>query len=162
MTVKLDKTGILSLFNNGERCESEILADLEHIIDSLTDIEFFTMLSDIYQTKKEVLKHLNKIVGFLKTSHELLEHFENKETLQVAYLKRQLDGRYTINIGSVFDSGYDNWFSTEATTERGAKQYFNIFKEIWFNDSIDSITKLDKLSDHDIYQLDDSEIQNYY
>jgi len=160
MKTKLDKTGILSLFNDGERCESETFVDLEHIVNSLTDIEFFTMILDIYQTKKEISKHLDKIVKFLKISYELLERYQKDQT--VAYLKRQLDGRYTINAGSVFDSGYDYWFSTEATTEKGAKQYFNIFKEIWFDNSIDSITKSEKLSDADIYQLDDSEIQNYY
>ena len=160
MKTKPDKTGILSLFKEGERCESEILADLEHIVNSLTDLELFTMLLDIYQTKKEISKHLDKIVKFLKISYELLERYQKDQT--VAYLKRQLDGRYTINAGSVFDSGYDYWFSTEAITEKGAKQYFNIFKEIWFDNSIDSITKAEKLSDADIYQLDDSEIQNYY
>ena len=160
MKTKPDKTGILSLFKEGERCESEILADLEHIVNSLTDLELFTMLLDIYQTKKEISKHLDKIVKFLKISWELLERYQKDQT--VAYLKRQLDGRYTINAGSVFDSGYDYWFSTEAITEKGAKQYFNIFKEIWFDNSIESITKSEKLSDADIYQLDDSEIQNYY
>ena len=160
MTVRLDKTGILSLFNDGKRCESEILADLEHIANSLTDLEFFTMLSDIYQTEKEISKHLDKIVRFLKTSYEHLERYQKNQ--EVTYLKQQLDGRYTINVGSVFDSGYDNWFSTEILNEKEARECFNIFKEIWFDNSIDSITKLDKLSDVDIYQLDNSEIQYYF
>ena len=156
MKTKLDKTGILSLFNDGKRCDSEILADLEHIINSLTDLEFFTILLNIYHTKKEISKHLDKVVRFLKTSYELLEQYQEGKT--IAYLKRQLDGRYTINVGSIYDSGYDNWFSTEATTEKGAKEYFNIFKGIWFC----CVFSFDKLSDVDIYQLDDLEIQNYY
>jgi len=160
MKIKLDKKGILSLFSDGERCKSEILADLEHIINSLSDLEFFTMLLDIYQSKKEISKHLDKVVKFLKISYELLERYQKDQT--VAYLKRQMDGRYTINTGLIHDSGYDIWFSTEATTEKGAKQYFNIFKEIWFRSDVFSLDKTDALSEIDIYQLDGSEIQNYY
>ena len=160
MKTNLDKTGVLSLFSDGERCDSEILADLEHIANSLTDLEFFTMLLDIYQTKKGISKHLGKIVNFLKNSYELIER--HQEGQKVAYLKRQMDGRYTINTGLIHDSGYDIWFSTEATTEKGAKQYFNIFKEIWFRSDVFSLDKTDALSEIDIYQLVGSEIQNYY
>ena len=160
MKTNLDKTGILSLFSDGERCDSEILADLEHIINSLSDLEFFTMLLDIYQTKKGISKHLGKIVNFLKNSYELLERYQDGQ--KVAYLKRQMDGRYTINVGSIYDSGYDAWFSTEATTEKRAREIFNIFKKIWFRKDVFSFDKTDALSDANIYQLDDSEIQDYY
>ncbi|MFX0183352.1 MAG: hypothetical protein ACFE95_09760 [Candidatus Hodarchaeota archaeon] len=81
---------------------------------------------------------------------------------EVAYLKKQSDGRCTINAGSIFDSGHDNWFSTEATTEEGAKEYFKHFVEIWFDYSMDSEDKQDKLNDMDIYSLESSEIQNYH
>lgn len=160
MKTKLDKTGILFLFNDEERCESEILADVEHVINSLGDLEFFTMLLDIYQTKRGISKYLDKIIKFLENSYELLERYQKNQ--KVAYLKRQLDSRYTINVGSVFDSDYDDWFSTEATTEQEAKEIFNIFKEIWFKNDVFSFDKMDVLNENDIYQLDESEIKNYY
>jgi hypothetical protein len=84
---------------------------------------------------------------------------------QIAYLKRQEDGRFTINSGLKGDSGYDTWYSTEASNEKQAKEYFEYFKEQWgklLDEKIDPMEFDDKLTDKDIYRLDESEMEEYY
>ena len=86
---------------------------------------------------------------------------EYKVGNQVAYLKRQSDGRYTINTGSRFDSGYDTWFHTEATSDSNARGIFRVFITTWFGSMDDNETRLDELSDYDIYTIDISEYDDY-
>ena len=88
-----------------------------------------------------------------------------KQENNVAYLKLQDDGVYTINAGNIYTSGNDVWFSTEATNEEEAIKIFDSFVNIWFNtpDMIsDYMTKEDIsihdiLNDNDIYLIDPSE-----
>ena len=78
---------------------------------------------------------------------------KSKRGTQIAYLKRQEDGRYTINAGTIHDSGYDTWFSTEATTVTQAKDIFKGFLKIWFSET-DTMEKFDELDDVDVYTID--------
>lgn len=71
---------------------------------------------------------------------------------QVAYLKRQEDGRYTINAGHKLD-GYDVWFSTEAISTAQARAYFKYFLKVWFSKTMDAEDKFDKLSERDLYTM---------
>ncbi len=80
----------------------------------------------------------------------------------VAYLKKQDDGRFTINAGHTWDSGWDMWFSSESVNEKQAKSEFkDIFIDLWFDPSIFIQDKLDLLHQYDIYTLDQSEIEDY-
>jgi len=88
----------------------------------------------------------------------IIEEYRHNDT--VAYLKEQNDGRYTINVGSKYDSGSDLWFSTEATNEESAKGWFREFLRVWFSDK-DYLDKIDELNDMDIYKLDSKEIEEY-
>ena len=58
---------------------------------------------------------------------------------KVAYLKRQYDGRYTINAGPATTGGCDEWFSLEATTLKGAQAYFRDFVNAYFNDEFSGL-----------------------
>lgn len=84
-----------------------------------------------------------------RKGYEIISRVERYN--QVAYLKRQEDGRYTINAGSKWDSGWDNWYSTEATSLAQAKAIFKHFIKIWFSETMDAEDKDEELSDMDLY-----------
>jgi hypothetical protein len=91
---------------------------------------------------------------------QIIEEYQTGD--RIAYLKQQDDQRYTINSGIIYDSGFDTWYSTEATTLEIAKQIFQDFIEIKYNTpKLDAEDIEYKLFDIDINSLDSEEIENY-
>ena len=44
----------------------------------------------------------------------------------VAYLKKQRDGTFTVNVGSVQDSGSDTWWVLPVSNQKNALKYLSI------------------------------------
>ena len=88
---------------------------------------------------------------------------------EVAYLKREDDDWYIINVESIYDFGNVFWFTAEATDEENAIELFNSFINIWFKTpkdvtnyiaikNISVFDILDNLNIHLLYPI----LDNYY